>query len=270
MLRERRQAVRPVAWAVSRADRLTSSGEILMSPQTRLGSLRTASLGSGMLVAAFLCIDCGVVSKQIAPRMSSIHRRLVRHSFCVGARAPTIICSGAGLAAGGTKLSLLLRVGQAMPCSCRSAALPGCRAERGPDTMRLPRRRGATHGGCIQPDRNSWCDGTPQPKSLRPAAADGGATRSALQRRGCAIPELECRPIALPRRRTGWKLTRGFPSPRRWSAVSSSDCRRSKMQNSAARSSRRCSPGCARQLALPQHRHGCLHPRQQACGCQRT
>ncbi|RNC43323.1 thimet oligopeptidase [Trypanosoma cruzi] len=75
-------------------------GEISMWRRTRRSPLRTASPGREMVVAAFQCIDDGMVSKQIAPRTSSIYRRRVRCSCCVGARNPMILRSGAGLAAG--------------------------------------------------------------------------------------------------------------------------------------------------------------------------
>ncbi|KAF8283238.1 hypothetical protein TcYC6_0002150 [Trypanosoma cruzi] len=50
----------------------TWSGEIPMRLRTRRSSLRTASPGSRMVVAAFPGIDEGVVSEHTAPRTSSI------------------------------------------------------------------------------------------------------------------------------------------------------------------------------------------------------
>ncbi|RNC58868.1 hypothetical protein TcCL_ESM03477 [Trypanosoma cruzi] len=72
--------------------------------------------------------------------------------------------------------------------------------------------------------------------------AQAPAPSRGRRRRGTVCPtaavtcetKLRCRSIALPSRRTGWDLTHGFPPPRRWSAVSSSDCQREAMQNRAA------------------------------------
>ncbi|KAF8280604.1 hypothetical protein TcYC6_0010580 [Trypanosoma cruzi] len=119
-----------------------------------------------------------------------------------------------------------------MPCSCRGATLPGCGDEWGLDTEQLPRHRGATQCGRTQREKTAWCCcGAPAP-----------APSHGRQQRGtncCAAavtckPKLRIRSIASPSRRTGWDLTRGFPPPRRWSAVSSSDRQRETMQNRAA------------------------------------
>ncbi|RNC34506.1 hypothetical protein TcCL_Unassigned02697 [Trypanosoma cruzi] len=101
-------------------------------------------------------MDGGMASNQIAPRTSSIYQS-VRRSCCVSARSQSIFRSGAGLAARWTEASFF--------------------DARGPDTVRLPRRRRATHCGSTQPESIAWCAGTPQP--LDPAAADGGVARSA-------------------------------------------------------------------------------------------
>ncbi|RNC38661.1 hypothetical protein TcCL_NonESM12069 [Trypanosoma cruzi] len=53
----------------------------------------------------FSCMDGGMASNQIAPCTSSINRRSVRRSCCVGARNPMFLRSGAGLAARWTKVS---------------------------------------------------------------------------------------------------------------------------------------------------------------------
>ncbi|KAF8284554.1 hypothetical protein TcYC6_0014930 [Trypanosoma cruzi] len=121
------------------------SGEIPMRLRTRRSSLRTASPGSRMVVAAFPGIDEGVVSEHTAPRTSSIYRRRVRRSCRVGARNPTILRSGAGLEARWTEVSFDDTRG-----TSDDVQLSPCRTSRlwrrvGADTVRLPHRRGAKH-----------------------------------------------------------------------------------------------------------------------------
>ncbi|RNC42497.1 hypothetical protein TcCL_NonESM07847 [Trypanosoma cruzi] len=74
-----RKTPTPLRLTVSRAKTRRStrgarmwSGEILMRLRTRRSSLRTASPGSRMVVAAFPGIDEGVVSEHTAPHTSSI------------------------------------------------------------------------------------------------------------------------------------------------------------------------------------------------------
>ncbi|RNC40202.1 hypothetical protein TcCL_NonESM10351 [Trypanosoma cruzi] len=123
-------------------------------------------------------------------------------------------------------------MGQEMPCSCRGAALPGCGGEWGPDTEQLPRHRGATHCGRTQQERTAWCCWD----APAPAPSHGRQQRGT----NCSAAAVTCKPklrslsIALPSRRTGWDLTRGFLPYRNWLVVSSSDRQREKMQNRAA------------------------------------
>ncbi|RNC41964.1 hypothetical protein TcCL_NonESM08460 [Trypanosoma cruzi] len=118
-----------------------------------------------------------------------------------------------------------------MPCSCRRAALPGCGGEWGPTrcecltavvqrTVDASNQKGS-HGvlgrtsSCAQPRLTAAWHGLP---------CSGGDVRNKI--------EVSINHIAEQTHRVG--LTRGFPPPRRWSAVSSSDCRCEAMQNRAA------------------------------------
>ncbi|KAF8300936.1 hypothetical protein TcYC6_0057430 [Trypanosoma cruzi] len=118
-----------------------------------------------------------------------------------------------------------------MPCSCRRAALPGCGGEWGPTrcgclaavvqrTVDAPNQKGS-HGvlghtsSCAQPQLTAAWHGLP---------CSDGDVRNKI--------EVSINRIAKQTHRVG--LTCGFPPPRRWSAVSSSDCRCEAMQNRAA------------------------------------
>ncbi|RNC39527.1 hypothetical protein TcCL_NonESM11111 [Trypanosoma cruzi] len=107
-------------------------------------------------MSALSRMDGGMASNQIAPHTSSIHRKSMRRSCGVGARNPTILRSGAGLVVRWTGLYFFAARGpsDAVQLSgTRSPPQPG--SEWGPDTVRLPRRRRATHCGrtslCTQP-----------------------------------------------------------------------------------------------------------------------